>query len=67
MAIQTVIAASAGDDLFRIAASYYGDAAGWVLIARANSLFDPIIATDTNLSIPNYSKIKTNDGIMATT
>jgi hypothetical protein len=59
------LSASPGDDLFRLAAEQYGDADGWTLIARANSLYDPIIQTDILLVIPEYSEARANDGIWA--
>ena len=56
---------SPGDDLFRLAAEYYQDATAWTLIALANGLFDPLIATDATLIIPAYNQNQANDGILA--
>jgi nucleoid-associated protein YgaU len=64
MAITTVTV-SPGDDLYRLAAKYYGDATAWTLIARANGLTDPLIATDSTLDIPAYNAPQANDGILA--
>lgn len=64
MAITTVTV-SPGDDLYRLAAQYYGDATAWTLIARANGLTDPLIQTDSTLDIPAYNANQANDGILA--
>lgn len=64
MAITTVTV-SPGDDLYRLASQYYGDAGGWTLIARANGLSDPLIQTDSALIIPAYNAAQANDGILA--
>lgn len=61
------IAVFEGDDLFRIATQAYGDAAAWSLIARANGLADPIIAADATLVLPDYSKARAQDGVIAST
>ncbi|MFL9904220.1 LysM peptidoglycan-binding domain-containing protein [Paraburkholderia fungorum] len=64
MAITTVTV-SPGDDLYRLAAQYYGDATAWTLIARANGLTDPLIQTDSTLDIPVYNAAQANDGTLA--
>ncbi len=56
---------SPGDDLYALAAEYYGDALAWTLIARANGLSDPQIQTDSTLIIPVYNKAQANNGILA--
>jgi nucleoid-associated protein YgaU len=56
---------SPGDDLYRLAAEFYGDAMGWTLIARANGLSDPLILIDATLTIPAYNANQANDGILA--
>jgi nucleoid-associated protein YgaU len=56
-----------GDDHYRIATQTYGDAAAWTLIAQANGLTDPIVQTDATLTIPDYSKTRANDGVLAPT
>lgn len=55
-----------GDDLFRKAAEYYGNAAGWTLIARANGLYDPYIQVAQIISIPQYNRNRVNDGVLDT-
>lgn len=64
MAITTITVAP-GDDLYRIAAEYYGDASAWVLLAQANGLSDPLIQADATLAIPAYNATRANDGIFA--
>lgn len=59
------IVVSPGDDLYRIAAIYYGDAGAWTLIANANGLSDPYITEGQTVSIPAYDKGRANDGILA--
>lgn len=61
----TSITVSPGDDLYRIAAQYYGDASAWTLIATANGLSDPLVQTDATISIPVYNLGRANDGILA--
>lgn len=61
------IVVSVGDDLYRIAVQLYGDAAAWTLIASANGLTDPVITADATLVVPDYSKTRANDGILAPT
>jgi nucleoid-associated protein YgaU len=61
----TSVTVSPGDDLYRLASQYYGDAAAWTLIARANGLTDPLIDTDSTLVIPAYNAAQANDGILA--
>ncbi len=61
----TNVTVSPGDDLYSLAVTYYGDAKAWTLIARANGLVDPVIQTDSTLSIPNYIAPQVNDGILA--
>lgn len=58
------LAVSPGDDLFRIAATQYGDATGWALIAAANGLADPLIQADAVLTIPAWNAARANDGIL---
>ena len=58
----TNIVASAGDDLYRIAARLYRDASAAILLMRANGLTDPSIDTDIVLVVPSYSSLRTNDG-----
>ena len=43
----------AGDNLFRIAASYLGDATQWIRIAELNNLSDPMLDGLTTLLIPD--------------
>ncbi len=64
MAIANVTV-SPGDDLYRIAAEFYGDATAWTLIAFANSLTDPLIQEDAVLVIPAFDQGRANDGILA--
>ena len=40
------------DNLYRLAAKYYGDASQWTLIADANNLTDPEIYGTVKLIIP---------------
>ncbi len=54
---------SPGDDLYRVAAEEYGDAEGWVLIAAANGLSDPLIQADAVLVLPAYSAARVNGGV----
>lgn len=61
----TTITVSPGDDLYAIAARYYGDAQAWTLIARANNLSDPLVNTDSTLNIPAYIAPQVNSGILA--
>lgn len=63
----TSIVVSQGDDLFRIAAQAYGDASAWTLIANANGLADPVIQVDATLTVPDFSALRANDGILAQT
>lgn len=65
MATLTSITVSPGDDLYRIAAQYYGNASAWTLIANANGLSDALIQTDATISIPVFNKGRANDGILA--
>lgn len=60
----TTLAASPGDDLYRIAAQQYGDPEAWTLIARANGLFDPLIQVDLVLNIPTYNQTAANGGVL---
>jgi nucleoid-associated protein YgaU len=62
---QTQLTVAPGDDLFRIAAEYYGDATAWTLIARANSLTDPVIQANQVIIIPPYNANRANNGILA--
>ena len=43
----------AGDNLFRIAASYLGDATQWIRIAELNKISDPMLTGLTTLLIPD--------------
>lgn len=63
----STIAVSQGDDLYRVAAKIYGDAGAWTLIANANGLADPLILVDATLTVPAFSAIRANDGILAQT
>lgn len=63
----TSISVSEGDDLFRIATQVYGNASGWTLIAAANDLADPIIQQDATLTVPDYSAVRAQDGILSPT
>lgn len=65
MATLTSITVSPGDDLYRIAAQYYGHAEAWTLIANANGLSDPLIQADATIAIPTYNVGRANDGILA--
>ena len=62
MATLTSITVSPGDDLYRIAAQYYGDVTGWKLIADANGLSDALIQADLTIDIPTFSAVRANDG-----
>lgn len=62
---QTSITVAPGDDLYRLAAEYYGDPAAWTLLAFANGLSDPLIQADQVLSVPAYNAGQANDGILA--
>ena len=42
----------AGGDLFRLAATYLGDATQWVRIAQLNGLSDPMLSGVVTLRIP---------------
>jgi nucleoid-associated protein YgaU len=59
--------ASPGDDLYRLAARFYGDAEGWTLIATANPALggDPMVRANIVLTIPPYSAARANGGILA--
>ena len=59
----TTVTVAPGDDLYRLAAQYYGDASAWVLIAYANGLSDPLIQADAALAIPAYSASRVGDGV----
>jgi nucleoid-associated protein YgaU len=61
----TSVTVSPGDDLYTLASQYYGDATAWTLIARANGLYDPLIATSSTLDIPAYNAGQANQGILA--
>ncbi len=65
MTALTSITVSPGDDLYRIAAQFYGDATAWTIIATANGLSDPLIQADATISIPVYNQGRANDGILA--
>jgi LysM domain len=43
----------AGDNLFRLAAMYLGDATQWIRIAELNRLSDPMLAGVSVLLIPD--------------
>jgi L-ascorbate metabolism protein UlaG (beta-lactamase superfamily) len=43
----------AGGDLFRIAATYLGDATQWIRIAQLNGISDPWLSGTMTLRIPN--------------
>ena len=63
MATLTSITVSPGDDLYRIAAQFYGDAPGGAqIIMNANGLSDPLIQADATINIPTYNKSRANDG-----
>jgi nucleoid-associated protein YgaU len=64
MAVTTLTVAP-GDDLYRLAAEYYGDASAWTLIAAANPAVngDPLIQTDMTIGIPLYNATRANDGV----
>jgi hypothetical protein len=56
----------AGTDLYRLAASIYGDASAVTLIFSANDIgVDPILVADTNLVIPPYNETLANGGVIA--
>lgn len=59
------IGVSQGDDLYRISAQLYGDAAAWTLLARANGLTDPIIQADATLTVPDYNATRAADGVLS--
>lgn len=61
------VTVSVGDDLYRLAVQLYGDASAWTLLAGANNLTDPVIAADATLVVPDFSKTRMNDGILAPT
>jgi nucleoid-associated protein YgaU len=42
------------DNLYRLAAIYYGDASQWTIIADANNLIDPEIYGTKTLIIPTW-------------
>lgn len=42
----------AGGDLYRLAATYLGDATQWTRIAQANGLSDPVLAGVATLKLP---------------
>lgn len=65
MANQSISVAQ-GDDLFRIATQFYGDAGAWTLIASANGLSDPVIQADATLVVPDYNAARAGDGAMPT-
>lgn len=46
----------AGDNLFRIAAAYLGDATHWIRIAQLNNLSDPVLEGVTTLLIPDIDR-----------
>ena len=54
----------AGDNLFRIAASYLGDATQWIRIAELNKISDPMLTGLTTLLIPDTDP-KSGGGIAA--
>ncbi len=45
----------AGGNLFRLAASYLGDATQWVRIAQLNGLSDPMLSGPQNVRIPDVN------------
>jgi hypothetical protein len=59
------ISVSTGDDLYRVAARLYGDAAAWTLLARANGLTDPVVQADAVLSVPDYNAARAADGVLS--
>jgi nucleoid-associated protein YgaU len=62
-----LLSVSPGDDLYRIAARYYGDATAWTLIVNANPAIyaDPLIQADAVIVIPPYNAGRANGGILA--
>jgi nucleoid-associated protein YgaU len=46
----------AGDNLFRIAAVYLGDATQWIRIAQLNGLSDPMLIGLATLLIPDVDR-----------
>lgn len=67
MATTTILTVSPGDDLYRIAARYYGDASAWTLIARANPTLggDPLVQAVQTIAVPPYNQGRANSGIFA--
>jgi len=43
----------AGGDLFRIAATYLGDATQWIRIAQLNNISDPMLSGVVTLKLPD--------------
>lgn len=54
-------------DLYRLAATYYGDATQWRLIAEQNGLTDPVVLQPITLQIPPTPKAPPNGGILQPT
>lgn len=45
-------------NLYKLAAQYYGDPMGWVQIAQANGLIDPLVEEPMTLVIPDWNGSK---------
>jgi hypothetical protein len=48
-----------GGNLYSLAAQYYGDQSQWVIIARANGLYDPQLTGQNTLVIPPWNGVDT--------
>lgn len=46
----------AGGNLFRVAATYLGDATQWIRIAQLNNLTDPMLTGTVTLKLPPANK-----------
>lgn len=64
MTANNSLVVSPGDDLYRVAAIYYGDAAYWSQIALANGLIDPVIQLGATLILPASNEGRAADGAL---
>lgn len=64
MAIQTALVGP-GDDLYRLAARFYGDASAWTLLRNANPQLggDALVRRSTQIIIPEFNGLYAGNGI----
>jgi hypothetical protein len=54
-----------GDNLFRLAARYLGDASQWIRIAQLNDISDPWLHGQETILIPNADPTYGGGGVAA--